>query len=149
MKRFFALCLVCTLVFLSSCVYKATSPYELMQDFTNEYCGTGTVYTPRAAEGEVGYVSDKIRKQLFTNTELIPLDYAIYMYSRVDTVTEVGMLSSVGIADKSDLCDMCLDRLDVLSSLMSGEGGVLVEGGVVIYWFSSERGVLEALKKIT
>ncbi len=141
--------LLLTLAALTSCLYKSASPSELMADFLREYRGTGTVYTPEADEGEAGYVTEKMALSLFGDASRVPLDYAVYLYSGLDRLTEVGMLSSVGAQDTFDITDVCLERLKLLSAFAEGDSGIFRTGNVVIYYFSSESEIKEALLKIT
>lgn len=150
MRVFLSLFVIISLLFLvCSCALRSESPYVLMDSFMHEYRGTGTVYSTKCREGEVGFITDSVRQQLFTNPSLAPMEYAIYTYSRLDTVTEVGMLTTFGAADRLDISRMCLDRIELLSGFSEGEGEVIFHSGIIIYYYSSDPEVFRALEKIT
>ena len=148
-KALLLLSLFSFLFYLSSCGNITHSPYELMDDFLSIYRGTGTVYSPKCKEGDAGYVTEDICKQFFRDFDLVPLEYAIYSHSRLDGICEVGFLSSVGVADKRDVLELASSRVDFLRGYYNADGGAMIHGGVIIYYFSTDARALEAIKKIT
>ena len=149
MKKIVCLFLVFSVLCLSSCRGKYKDTYSIVTNFLDVYGVECITYSSLAEEGSAGYITPEIRKQLFTNEEILPHDYSIALHSRLDGVFELGVFLADDTFDRLVLSDMCLSRVKLLGSLSRGEGNVFIKNNLVIYIFSSDiENALGSLRRV-
>ena len=150
MKKCVILLIVVTaLSTLFSCGVKYTDTRDPVYAFLEAYQVDARVYYSLAAEGEEEYAGNDLCKLLYANNDILPRNYTVAMHSRLDSVFELGVFLAPAESDAIELCELCLERISLLSSLASGEGRVFRRGDLVIYIFDeSIEQAAKALDKV-
>ena len=144
MKRIIALVLLLSMIFITSCSADADAR-ELLLTFCNEYPMSVEILSSLADEGEDGYVTDDVRAALFDGYDRLPDEYALALYGRVDTVMEAGVFITDSADERMALYELLQKRIDLLSSLVDGEGFIKNYHGTFVYAFVGDRARAEKL----
>lgn len=84
----------------------------------------GEIYRSGAAEGEVGYCSDRLLERLYgpgATTHCLPLveEYAIYLSSFAEPC-EIAIFRCYARSDTDRIAEMCLGRIEQMRILLAG-----------------------------
>ena len=149
MKKIIAIFLILPCVFLQSCRGKYNETAGVVSDFIREYGISAVPYSSLAKEGDDGFITPELCKQLFTNTDVLPRDYTLVLHSRLDSVFELGVFLSDDASDRLMIAEECGGRVRLLESLTEGEGRVFIKNNLVIYIFSKDvENALKTLERV-
>lgn len=149
MKKIISLLMLISCLCLYSCRGEYDKTVGVVSDFIKEYGISCTIYSSLAPEGEDGYISPELCKQLFANTDVLPPDYSLVLHSKLDSVFELGVFLSNDAADRLAILDECAGRVRLLESLTDGEGRVLIKNNLVIYIFLKDiENALSILERV-
>lgn len=146
MRRFslFFCILLCFSLF--SCSVREPDSYNILLSLMED-CGpmpAGVIYTPRAEEGEQGYMSEALAEALWGEDAAegfgLLSDFAIYMSSFASPY-EIGVFCCYSSTDADRVEELCMSRADIISVALRqtefyglcGNVRVVKRGRVVIF----------------
>ena len=144
MRRIVALTLLFAMLFITSCSADADAE-TILSAFCREYPISAQMLSSLADEGEDGYVTDEVRDVIFYGYTDLPREYALVLYGRVDTVLEVGVFLTDSADERMALYELLKNRIDLLSSLVEGEGFMKNYNGIFVYAFVDDTERAEKL----
>lgn len=134
MRNFFAflICPLLALTFLSCGEISAAD--SLVMTFTDAYGAVGTVYSPRANEGDAGYMSEGFFETLYSASPDLECDFAVFLSHSPTSPEECAVFITHDDTSRLYVYDTVMARVDFLKDLGFGESAVvIVRGGVVFY----------------
>ncbi|MBQ8372413.1 MAG: hypothetical protein IJX38_05725 [Clostridia bacterium] len=154
MKRIVYLATVLMIVLSPFCLLVSCSSEITPEQLTSQICSAygieGAAYSSRAAEGEEGYISERLESVLFDSPIPPSVHYSLVLHSKLDSLYEVGVFSCPGGEDRLYVRELSEKRLELLEATASvGEGVALVRGELVIYVYMPDAsGALDLIDRI-
>lgn len=154
MKRIVYLATVLLTVLSPLCLLVGCSSEITPEQLTSQICSAygidGTEYSSLAAEGEEGYISERLESVLFDSAVPTSAHYSLVLHSRLDSVYEVGAFRCPVGEDRLYVRELAERRLLLLEATVpDGEGIVLVRGELVIYvYLPDASGASELIDRI-
>ena len=97
--------------------------YSLATEFGEAFGTVGTVFSPRVAETDSGYVSQTFFSVMYSEENIHSEDYAIWLCSRADASGEAAFFLAFSEWDAISIEGMLLSRIDLIGSVFGkGEG---------------------------
>lgn len=139
MKRFICIILIIAFLFsLSGCTKSQSSAHTLAKEIKDVLGLGGRVYASLLSESEEGYISEDMRESFF-DEYVLPLEYAIIVTSRIDSVSEIGIFYADGEVGVPDLVELSAHRLKILGELSQGGESLTVRyGDTVVYAYVTD-----------
>ena len=139
MKRIICIILLLTFAFsFVGCTKSRPSAYTSAKEIKDTLGLSGRVYASLLSEIEEGYISESMREAFFDEYAL-PLEYALIVTSRIDTVSEIGIFYADGEVGVPDLIELASHRLKILGELSHGGESLTVRyGDAVVYAYVAD-----------
>lgn len=125
MKTFLSFLLIFCMLFLYSCGERHARAEDILAKILEgeSQLPFGNVYLMSADEGDVEYLSERMKKVLYGDIdtgEVFPLikDYAIYI-SSFEAPSEIAVFCCYSKSDVDAVVKMCLGRADIIKAYMS------------------------------
>ncbi len=123
---------------LFSCLESYSDSRTVIDAYVKKQGVSGRIYSSTAGEVSEEYMSPELRSVMFGDGEL-PLDFTIFIHSRLDSHTELGAFIAESGDEGLRLCELAGERLELLRRLVPGDGEVMERGNLVIYYFGENK----------
>ena len=135
MKKLLPFLLFFGLLSLTACG-KTPSAVSAMDSFRDAFGGGGILFSPTVLEGEDGYIGTDWLVAFFGESAAdaenpLPADYAVLLFPSLAGAREAGVFVCDDTGDALRLCELCLDRLELLRSVARAGGTPVPDGAFV------------------